>query len=206
MKVHFVASTSELDKYQDSYLSICETLKKLGHTITRDWLPEAIAYKKKGNVEIDREDIYRKVVESILTSDVIVVEGSVTSFSVGHQITLALNKNKPILFLVAKDSDKKRSFKNSFIDGIKSPLITAARYTTTTLVEIIEDFLNKNKNGVAVKFNIVLTQGIDNYLDWASFTYQLNKSEFIRQIIQKHMNENDERYRKYLAQLDEKNR
>lgn len=204
MKVHFASSTSELKKYKNNYLEICRQIKKIGHTITRDWIEEAIGFYEKGTLEIDREDIYKKVMESVLTSDVVVIEGTVSSFSVGHQITVALTKNKPILFLEFKESDKKSYFKNSFIDGIKSPLITTAKYNLNNLREILEDFFNRNKNGLAVKFNIVLTKEIDNYLDWASFTYKISKSEFIRKIIQKYMNETDHRYRKYLSQLKNK--
>ena len=129
-----------------------------------------------------------------------VIEGTVTSFSVGHQITLALTKNKPILFLVQKDEGaKKHRFQTSFIDGLKSPLLTVVRYDRSTLPDILNDFLNKNGGRPVVKFNIVLTKEIENYLDWASFTYKVNRSEFIRNLILNHMNITDERYKKYLG-------
>jgi len=201
MRVHFACSTSKLDKYKENYLNICKNIKKFGHIISRDWIDEAIKYYEQRKVDVDREEIYTKMVESILTSDVVVVEGTVSSLSVGHQITIALNKNKPVLFLVCQNGDEKAHFSNSFIDGIKSPLLTSSMYTLENLEETMEDFFNKNKNGTTVKFNIVLTKEIDNYLDWASFAHKINKSEHVRKIIQKYMDEDDNRYRKYLAQL-----
>lgn len=197
MKVHFACSTSKLNKYKGNYRSICNEIKNLGHTITRDWIEEAIGYYDQGKLEIDREDIYKKSVESILASDVVVAEGTISSFSVGHQITLALSKNKPVLFLSYKSKDDKSYFRNGFIDGIKTPLLSAITYNDNNLKDVLEDFFNKNKRGLSVKFNIVLTKYIENYLDWASFTYRTNKSEYIRQIIQKHM-DSDKRYKKYL--------
>lgn len=197
MKVHFACSTSKLNKYKENYRTICNEIKNLGHTITRDWIEEAVGFYEQGTLEIDREDIYQKSVESILASDVVIAEGTISSFSVGHQITLALNKNKPVLFLSYKSKDDKSYFRNGFIDGIKTPLLSAITYNNSNLKDVLEDFFNKNKHGLSVKFNIVLTKFIDNYLDWASFTYKTNKSEYIRQVIQKHM-DSDKRYKKYL--------
>ncbi len=204
MKVHFACSTSKLSRYKENYLAISRHIKELGHVLTRDWIDEAIKFYDQGKLDIDRDDLYRKSMESILTSDDVVVEGTVSSFSVGHQITVALSKNKPVLFLVYKESGDKGYFKNSFVDGIKSPLLTVAKYSLHNLRDILEDFFTRNKGGVTVKFNIVLTNEIDNYLDWAGFTYKTNKSEFIRKIIQKHMLESDPRYQKYLNQLKSK--
>lgn len=198
MKVHFACSTSKLNKYKDNYRAICSEIKNLGHTITRDWIEEAIGFYEQGKLEIDREDIYQKSVESILASDVVIAEGTISSFSVGHQITLALNKNKPVLLLSYKSKDDKSYFRNGFIDGIKNPLLSAVTYKDSDLKDILEDFFNKNKRGLSVKFNIVFTKYIENYLDWASFTYKVNKSEYIRQLIEKHM-DTDKRYRKYLG-------
>lgn len=200
MKVYFVCSTAELKKYRINYLTICRHIKELGHTITRDWLDEAIGFYERGNIEIDREDIYQKAISAILSSDAVVIEGTVSSFSVGHQLTIALTKNKPILFLRCK-SEGREYFKNSFIDGIKSPHITKTDYTLNNIKEKLEDFFHRNRGGNAVKFNIVLTQEIDNYLEWASFTHRINKSELIRRLIQKHMHHGDAKYKKYLEQL-----
>lgn len=201
MKIHFVCSTAELGKYANNYLAICQTIKDLGHSISRDWVGKAIEHKTEDAFEIDREDIYKKSVESLLSSDLIITEGTISSFSVGHQITLALNRNKPVLFLTYKDKKSKNYFKHKFIDGIKTPFLTIAEYDFNNLKDVLEDFINKNKSGATTKFNIVITKEIDNYLDWARFTYNKNKSEYIREIIKKHMNESDKKYQKYISSM-----
>ncbi len=198
MKIHFACSTAKFTKYQNNYLTICKEIKELGNTITRDWIEEGIEFFEKKKTDIDRTDIYKKTIESILASDMLIVEGTVSSFSVGHQITVAINKNKPVLFLTYEKKDEKTYFGSSFIDGIKTPLITNRSYNFSNLKNILEDFINKNKGGATIKFNIVLTKEIDNYLDWASFSYKKNKSEYIREIIEKHIEEKDKKYQKYL--------
>ena len=200
MKVHFACSTSELETYKNNYLKICNLIKEMGHTITRDWLEEAIQLVKEKKVgSLDREDVYNKVVSSILASDVVVIEGTVASFSVGHQITLGLSKNKPTLFLISKQEAKKNiKVKNSFLAGINSPLLKVVEYDDSNLADTLNDFLNNNGGRPVVKFNIVLTKEIENYLDWVSFTNKVNKSEFIRNLILKHMKDDDKQYHKYI--------
>jgi hypothetical protein len=199
MKVCFACSTSELAARKDAYRKICVLVKEMGHVITRDWLEEAIEIvENKAVGSLDREDVYNKVLGSILASDVMIIEGTVTSFSVGHQVTLALSKNKPTLFLIQKSTGKKHSKpKDSFLAGITSPLLTVVEYDDSNLADILNDFLNNNGGKPVVKFNIVLTKEIENYLNWASFTHKLNKSEFIRNLILKHMKDEDKQYQKY---------
>lgn len=201
MKVHFACSTSELESYKGNYRNICSLIKQMGHTIMRDWLEEAIhLIESKTTPLLDREDVYNKVVASILASDVLVVEGTIASFSLGHQITLGLSKNKPILFLVASKNNSKKNnkIKDTFLAGLNSPLLKVVEYDNSNLPDILNEFLNNNGGRPVVKFNIVLTREIESYLDWVSFTYKTNRSEFIRNLILKHMRDDDKQYRNYL--------
>jgi hypothetical protein len=75
MKVHFAASTSKINELGDQYSLICELTKKMGHTITRDWLPEAIKLINSGKADIPREGVYDEVLKAILVADVIIAEG-----------------------------------------------------------------------------------------------------------------------------------
>lgn len=201
MKVHFACSTSEINTHKEDYRKICSLVKEMGHSITRDWLEDAIKLVDNQAVDsLDREDTYNKVVASILASDLVIIEGTVSSFSVGHQVTLGLTKSKPTLFLVKKSATQKKSprIKDSFISGLNSPLFKVVEYDDSTLPDILNDFLNNNGGRPVVKFNIVLTREIESYLDWASFTYKINRSEFIRNLILRHMRDEDKQYKKYL--------
>ena len=199
MKVCFACSTSEIGTHKDAYRRICALIEEMGHTLTRNWIEEAIQVVDGRTIgTLDREDVYSKVLGSILAADVMIVEGTVASFSVGHQVTLALSKNKPILFLIKKSPARKSGgAKNSFLAGITSPLLTIAEYDDSNLADILNEFLNNNGGKPIVKFNIVLTKEIENYLNWANFTYKINKSEFIRNLILKHMRDDDKQYQKY---------
>lgn len=198
MKVHFSCSTTKLSEYKNNYLTIRDTIKKLGHSLTRDWLENAIKVRERGET-VDREEIYKKTVESELMADVVVVEGTVPSFSIGHQITLAIDKSKPVLFLLNKKVENENLLKSTFIDGINSPLLSVKNYDLDNIKSILENFFLKYKDGLHVRFNLVLNNELDNYLDWASFTYKDNKSEFIRKLIQERLLQETE-YKKYIEE------
>ncbi len=196
MKVFFGCATSKLEEYKDIYLAICKHIKDSGHILTRDWVELAIKLYRQGKRNLDREDYYTKTVQAILSADVVILEGTVTSLSLGHQLTLSLEKRKPVLYLVNKNVQVKKTFKNRYIDGIKSSLLHKVAYEPNQLPMIIDDYLLSYKDGLSIRFNLVLNNDLDNYLDWATFTYKVNKSEFIRETIKERM-ESDERYSKY---------
>lgn len=201
MKVHFACSTAEIETYKSNYRKICAMIKGMGHTITRDWLEEAIGLIESKTVNsLDRKDVYGKVTAAIFSSDVVIIEGTIVSFSVGHQVTLSLSKNKPTLFLIAKKHTGKKNseIKNSFLTGLNSPLLTIVEYNDSNLADVLSEFLKNNGSKPIVKFNIVLTKEIKNYLDWVSFTLKVNKSEFIRNLILKNMRSEDKQYHKSL--------
>lgn len=190
MKIHFACSTTELAARKAEYRAVVQEIKKQGHTIVRDWLEEAIELSKKNYKDLDRSHIYKKTYEAIIAADLVIVEATVSSFGIGHQIGLAISKDKPVLCLVNKNSSELDSAGNSkFLDGMHSSLITISEYDSRSLPSIIKRFVEMHTSRASVKFNIVLNKEIDHYLDWVSYTQNINKSEFIRNLILKHMDE-----------------
>ncbi|MEN9390165.1 MAG: hypothetical protein RLZZ283_265 [Candidatus Parcubacteria bacterium] len=200
MIVHFAASTANIKKQLPLFSDICSYIKQEGHTLSRDWIPHvAKKFGTAGAVEYS-SDIYEKVVESILAADILIVEGTHLSFSVGQQITLALSKSKPVLLLRSADtSDGAQPFSFDFLKGIANPLLTIALYRKKDLATIIRTYLVDDSKKGSIKFNIILTRALDAYLEWAAHAYKKNKSQMIRQILTEHMTRRDKKYSALLA-------
>lgn len=201
MKVHFTCSTANLEEYKKEYLAICDTIKDLGHSITHDWINEAINRVKKGKKKVaDWQEIYIDITKSVLAADVAIFENTVSSFATGYQLSLALERRKPVLMLYAKRG--KRGPKDRFAAGIETDLITSKEYTLNTLKEILSDFfLQSAKGGQKIRFNFFIDKKMENYLDWAAFTYKKKKADILRGMINDQMLRGDSRYRKYLESL-----
>src|SRR3982751_725574 len=98
MKIYFTCSTAEFFTHRDNYFAIRDFLISKEHVLTRDWLPHTEEQLKLGSTDIrDIKQIYKACVEAIKESDLVIIEDTVSNFSTGHQITLALQMKKPTL-------------------------------------------------------------------------------------------------------------
>jgi hypothetical protein len=196
MKIYFSCSTAELTRYRDAYNAIRDYLVQ-GHVLTRDWLPETEQYVQSGNRELENiKKIYTACVDAIREADLIIIEDTVSNFSTGHQITLALQMRKPTLVLW--QGKKHRHFNQMFIHGIESDLLQVAEYDQYNLTDIIQTFINTyddkpEKN----RFHLVLSGRERRYLDWAQFAGNKSRTKVIREALKQTIEEDTE-YQNYL--------
>lgn len=187
MKVYFGSSTSKIDKYYPLYKLICNTVSNLGHQLTRDWLDEA-KENLDNDLKINFEEMYDEIIASILVADVCIVEGTVKGLSTGHVMTVALNKGKPLLFLHQDLGNDKFPF---IVNGAEAHLLTEKVYKDQKEIpKIIKEFLDSQRKGKRIRFNLVLASQENNYLEWASFYYNKTKTDVIRELIGSQLNTN----------------
>lgn len=198
MKVYFTCSTAQFKKYESIYFVIRDFLVSQNHTLTRDWLQSA---KKRIEVnQIDFEDIqeiYNGCIKAIQEADVVIVEDTVSNFSTGHQITVALQRRKPVLVLWQKQKEKK--FKKMFIHGVQSDFLVVKEYDKKNLKEELTEFLSKYEDAQETnRFHLVLQKVERDYLDWAQYNKHKSRTKLIREAIRKVLDE-DSDYKKYLS-------
>jgi len=198
MKVYFTSSTAELFKYRKYYYAIRDFLVDENHVLTCDWLKKTEDVIDSGNVELNNiKDIYKSCMTAIDEADVVIIEDTVSNFSTGHQITIALQKQKPVLVLWK--GEKHRHFKKVFIHGIESDILEVSQYTLKNYKEIISVFINKYSNSQQRnRFHLVLNNLERNYLDWVQFNQGKSRTKIIRSGLNKIIDE-DVEYRKYLG-------
>jgi len=196
MKIFFGASTAEIIKYHEYYFSIREFLIEEGHVLTRDWLPITYKYAKKNKRIKSVENIYEAVMRAVSDSELVIIEDTISGFSTGHQITMALQRQKPTLVLWQKS--KKMHFNKGFIEGIKSDYLEVTQYDLKNYKEIIRAFINKySKATQKHRFHLVIDEVERKYIEWAKFQKGKSRTKIIRQAIRKEIRE-DEEYQDYL--------
>lgn len=198
MKIYFTCSTAEFNKYKKDYLSIRDFIVVEDHILTRDWINKADKkIKKTGRVELsDIREIYKECITAINEAEIVIIEDTVSNFSTGHQITIALQRQKPTLVLRSKP--KHRHFKQTFIQGIDSDYLEVHQYNKKNYKEIIRTFINKYKDAHKKnRFHLVLSEVERRYLDWAQFNKGESRTKLIRDSIQDQM-DSDEDYKNYL--------
>ncbi|MFH0936736.1 MAG: hypothetical protein V1808_00370 [Candidatus Daviesbacteria bacterium] len=197
MKIYFTCSTAEFFKYKNDYFSIRDFLISQEHVLTRDWLPETEKMLKVGNNSFgDVKDLYKKCISALKEAEIVIIDDTVSNFSTGHQITLALQYKKPTLVLW--QGRKHRHFKEMFIHGITSDLLEIAEYSKDNLKEIIEVFIAKyEKYSEKNRFHLVLNNMERMYLDWAQYVKGKSRTKVIKEALREVIDK-DKEYLKYL--------
>lgn len=197
MKVYFTCSTAEYVQYRQRYHEIRNLLVREGHVLTRDWLSEVDKRLATGHTELtDIRRIYQACVAAIKEADIVVIEDTVSNFSTGHQITLALRTRKPTLVLW--QGKKHRQFNQMFIHGIESDILQVSEYTPEDLQVIIKTFIAKFANiSEENRFHLVLDGVERRYLDWVRYRTGKSRTKVIREALRNQL-DNDEDYQDYL--------
>jgi hypothetical protein len=171
------------------------------HLLTYDWMLDVYEKSEKNITEVRNiKQIYRDCIKGIMQSDIIIVEDTVSNFSTGHQITMALQRKKPTLVLWQKS--KERQFNDSFINGIQSDLLEVHEYEGDEYKEIIKVFVNKYADvKERNRFHLVLNNIERNYIDWVHLNTKKSRTQIIRDAIN-NLIDKDEEYSKYLLKKD----
>lgn len=196
MTVFFTCSIDNILKYSQFYLETRDSVLSLGHYINRDWINYSIELAKQNKPDPLTSSIYEDVMSAILTSDLVIADATVRSMTIGHQVTFALQKKKPVLLLSYKEDLTNPS--ELFVSGAKSPLLQIKSYSSLEEIKtVIKSFLQKYESTPKTRFNLVLNKAQDSYIEWASFTYKKSKTDIIQQAITEKM-ENDKGFEKYI--------
>ena len=192
MKVFFSCSTTGIPKYKSYYRTTLQEIEKAECELTRDWLEQSITISDNNQSDIAKSQLYKFVSSAIVSADVVIFDCTEPSMALGHQITYAIWKNKPMLVVGKADQF---DVNDSFIKGANSNLIKFRPYhDEEDLRFAISKFLNTHKNKEPkVRFDCYLEKKEIQYLEWATEQYDLNKTEIVRKGIHLQM-ENDNLY------------
>lgn len=129
MKIYFAFSIRGGERDENLINEVYEFLKKEGHLVTTEFniIPK---YDKKLFTDFD---IYKRDIEALIESDILLADVNSPSLGVGYEIAFALSKNKKVIAF-AKESVSL----SAMING--NPEITLIRYND------VEELKNKLKN------------------------------------------------------------
>lgn len=190
MRIHFIASTTNLATKISVYRRILRTVKDTKNSVVHEWIDEAErgfqnVYQAKSKAEYEAlwKEIYKKNIEAISRADVIIAEVGAKSFFVGFQVARAIQLRKPTLILSQSDEVDSIIGLYKGEEGLRFEV-----YDSSSLRGIIENFLKEERNNLKdVRFNMFLSRINISYLNWLSDKTGLTKSELIRQLLDKDM-------------------
>lgn len=181
MKIYFSAAIAQKDDYGGYYQRIVKTLESLGHQVMQDTTEVDFneAYFKTTK---QRVAYYQHVMDWISQADLLVVEVSFPStLHIGHEISLALEKGRPVVGLYKLGSEP------CFFLGNQDERLIFVPYTHKDLEEVVRKTLKEAKYQLKVRFSMYLTVKVLKFLEHIRETRGIAKSVYIRKLIEKEM-------------------
>jgi len=188
MQVYFVASSrlvgKDIDLYSRFYKIISSEHKMVSDKVLK-WIKNGIKDLSKESLETKKEN-YLNILKCIKRADMVVMEISGHSVSMGYILSKALEENKPVIAMYTADMDP------VFVKGIVNHKLILAEYNKTNLEQVISESINKAKSLVDMRFNFFVSPRILNYLDWVAQKRMIPKSVFLRHLIEREMKKDRE--------------
>ena len=182
MKIYFHASLSQKDKYGMFYDRIIEKLKALGHEVrAKHVVRDRVKTLKIHLSHPDKADEYEDMMKRLQWADLVVFEIFFPStIVVGHILTRALEKGKPVLGLYYEGSG------SALLGGLDLERFIAASYGDKDLESIIEFEIGELVKMPDQRFTMLMPGDILGYLDKVAES-GTSRSEFIRGLIRERM-------------------
>lgn len=198
VNVYFACSSTNLRENISSYLTVTDTIKKLKHQIPFDWLDRVKRQFDRSLSEREEKKsvLQREGIKAIENCDALIAETSFPSSSVGYQIALALSLKKPVLCLYSLDFGNK--VPPQIINADESVNLSIKPYNKESTFNILKNYFESHKDREYIRFNFIISNDIEKYLNWISRYGELSKSRILREKIKKQIINKDKDYQSFL--------
>jgi len=188
MIVYFSGSRYYKKEFQDVYTEVIEILKSTGVKVVDNTVDKLA----KGSMSMSDEDkikYHSEIVKLLDKADYSVFEATFPStLHIGHEITLAIEKGKPVIVLYSEVEGKEPML----FKGISTEKVIWVAYNRKNLKEVLAAAIEQARKKVDVRFNFFVSPKILNYLDWVAKKRMEPRSVFLRKLIEKEMKKDKE--------------
>lgn len=189
MEIYFLTNYYKKTKFmQEQYDTVLDILFRLDVTIYSQEKGESFSrfsQLKKNKLKIIDEYNTSSILNTINKVDALIVENTHESFLVGHLVTLALERRKPILLI--QSSHEQLPFLP------KSRFIHTGFYNRFSLIKIVRDFLEEvEKQSISEEIHFKLSTEHKKYILKQAKGISSTSSEYIRKLIEKDILEKNE--------------
>lgn len=181
MVVYFTASIVGKKRFLGNYLKIISCFTKKNYTVISDHIIKTTEQQIRFEKKEERLQFLAQLEKWIGSCDLMVVEASFPSISVGYEISMALQLNKPVLILYSEGDPP------SLLVHHADDKVVCEKYSLSTICGIITDFINYAEGAVDSRFTFFITPQIVSYLEKVSRKKKLPKSVYLRRLIEKDM-------------------
>ncbi len=187
MKVYLTSTTERMGDNKEQFRSILEIFRSLDIENSNPYLTSVVENKDKVPLP---PDLYEVALKSVSNSDLLMVDITDQSISLGILIEFARYNNVPIL-CICEDSNQ-ANIPNILTHKRNSQIFNLLIFNKSNLSKQLSHFLSSFKKN-KVKFNVFISHEIDSYMKWAAKKRRYaSKSDFFRDLIEQRMRDDPE--------------
>ena len=190
MKIYFTASLRGKDVFGENYKLIIDLLVKNDNKVYCEHITKATPEDIGAQSVEQAKSVYKKLIKEIKKCDLFVAEVSTQSLSVGHEITEAINLNKPVALLYIGGKQNRPGL----LFGADYNKLQIVEYNLDNLSIKIPEVVEEAKKNTDVRFNFFVAPKHLAYLDWVAKTKKLPRAVFLRNLIEREMKK-DKKFR-----------
>ena len=185
MKVFFLASNAADENLRATYKGIVKTLGSEGNEVFfQQPLPRTEEIEK---LTQDKSEVMAKqFFKEMLQCDCVVFEGTRSTTGGGYYLCMALRHSLPVLYL------SQNEYKGLYLAS-SNRLLKIKRYDPAQpkeLKAIIQEFLKfTDKKKLSNRFNLMISDSMNEFLNRTSEEQGVSKADFIRDLVYKEMEE-----------------
>lgn len=199
MKVYFYGNIHSTSHMQRRFASIISIFENNGIQV--------LSNIKTGKVSLPELEKLTQAGESLMEKIyALIIEGTNQSFETAHLIALALTHKRPVLYLIEEGRYIDKNLSKLENDPKTRHYFKVEFYTHENINAILKNFIEGvEKSGKVIqekpmiKFTLRVTPTLEKYLYWKTHNTNISKADFLREEIQKMM-EQDEEFRKFLEE------
>lgn len=189
MKIFFVASPRLVSKEPALFRMIHSHLAKNNIMLSDKllkWTDKKTVEKIYDLSQQESAQAYQKSIEMVKRADVVMMEVSGHSVSMGYLISKSLDLCKPVIAFYKKGT------KILFLRGISNPKFKLVEYDKKNIGTLLDQGLEEAKKEIDVRFNFFVSPKILAYLDWIAQKRMIPRSVFLRNLIEKEIKKEKE--------------
>lgn len=184
MTIFFTASIRGYKKFKSNYDTIYKIIKSFGHSYVGNYpftvTPEEVySYNQNENM-----DLFNSMNKFMKNCDLMILEVSQHSVSMGYMIMKMISLRKPVIALYTKNN------RPAFLEGIEYEKFQLIEYNFENLKEMLKQAIEDSKNSNSSRFNLMLNSEQLNYIEEQSELNNTSKAAYIRSLIINNMNKN----------------
>lgn len=184
MKIYFTASARGKGEFGQYYKQIYDAITQLGHTNVDEFVFKVDAEDLYRGSHDDQVKLYNQAVRNIRKSDLVLLEVSMHSLSMGFVMQRALEDGKPVVAFFL------RGHEPYFALGVENEKLQVLEYQENNLKQIIEDAIEYAQGQMDTRFNFFISPKIGAYLDVVVKKQRLPRAVYLRRLIEEDMKQN----------------